>query len=125
VALAAICLASFAAALLALDGLRRVEDDRARGRRTPGARLGRTGLKVAYSVALVVPYLAVPLAWALEAAPTAALLTFLTAPFAMRLGDTVSHRVGAPLAAAVSGTMLLGGAFLVLLAIGAAALPDP
>lgn len=115
--------ACFAAALWSVRELRRIDADRAAGRRTLGTALGRTGMRLVYSVPVVLAYVALPLAWALEAVPLGGLLPYVTAPFAMRLGDTVSHQVGSPLDEAQRGTLLLGLAFVVLLLIGGA-LPD-
>ncbi|HUG56039.1 MAG TPA: hypothetical protein VMJ92_03100 [Candidatus Limnocylindrales bacterium] len=102
------------AAILARD----LRDAGPEGRPRGLAAIGRQPGRVTFSVLLVVAYLTLPLGWAVGALPAATLLAWLTAPLAMRVGDTVSHQEGAAVAPAVAGTIRLHLLFGVLLALG-------
>ncbi len=114
---AAIPVACIVTAILVVNNLRDLEQDRAVGKHTFAVMLGRMGTRVWYSILLAVAYVVPLLAWALEVFPFAVFLVLLTAPLAQKLGDTVSHREGRELNAALAGTSrlhLLVGALLSL-----------
>ena len=115
---ASIPVACVVTAILVVNNLRDLDQDRAAGKRTLAVALGRTGTRVWYAVLLTVAYVVLPLAWALEVLPLTALLPALTAPMAQRLGDIVSHREGVELNAALAGTSRLHLAFGALLSVG-------
>jgi len=113
----AIPLVLLAASLPLIAQLKTLDLDRAARRRTIATAIGATATRVLYSVLVVLAFAWLPLAWAVGALPTAALLAFLTAPLAMRLGDTVSHRSGAGLSGALREGVLLFASFGALLGI--------
>ncbi|MBI2773894.1 MAG: hypothetical protein HYX56_05325 [Chloroflexi bacterium] len=92
---AVVTVALLAASLPLISMLRSLEGDRA------------TAVRVLYSILVVLAFAALPVAWALGALPTAALLAYVAAPLAMRLGDTVSHRSGAALSGALREGIIL------------------
>lgn len=115
-----ISLALLVAGIPLVAQLRSLDADRDARRTTAATALGATATRVGYSVLVVLAYVLLPMAWALEAIPTGGLLPFLSAPLAMRLGDVVSHRSGAALDQALREHLLLIAAFAVLFALGAA-----
>ncbi|MGH2713165.1 MAG: 1,4-dihydroxy-2-naphthoate polyprenyltransferase, partial [Thermoleophilaceae bacterium] len=115
---AAIPVGCVVTAIVVVNNLRDIDEDRSVAKRTFAVVLGRTGTRVWYSVLLVIAYAALPVAWALDLVPATALLPALTAPLAIRLGEIVSHREGAPLNEALRGTGQLHLLFGALLAIG-------
>lgn len=100
--------------------LRTLDCDRAAGRRTVATVIGATATRVTYSILVVIAFALLPVAWALALLPTGALLAFLAAPLAIRLGDVVSHRTGAALTQAIREGLLLVALFGGLVGIGAA-----
>lgn len=117
-AVLALTLVPLAASVPLIAQLRSLDEDRAAGRRTIATAIGATATRVVYSVLVVMAFASLPLAWGVDAIPTGALLPFLTAPLAMRLGDTVSHRSGAALAAAQREALILLIAYAMLFVIG-------
>lgn len=115
---AAVPVACLVTAILAVNNLRDLDQDRAAGKRTLAVLLGRLGTRVWYSVLLAVAYLAPVVGWALEVFPLAVFLVALTAPLAQKLGDTVSHRTGRELNPALVGTSRLHLLFGALLSAG-------
>lgn len=115
---AAVPVACLVTAILVVNNLRDLEQDRAAGKRTLAVLLGRLGTRVWYSVLLAVAYLTPVLAWALEVFPLGVFLVALTAPLAQKLGDTVSHQTGRALNSALAGTSRLHLLFGALLALG-------
>lgn len=103
------------ASVVLVAQLRTLDADRAAGRRTLATALGATAVRVGYSILVVAAFAILPLAWAIGALPTTALAPFLTAPLAIRLGDTVSHRAGRELEGALTEAVLFAIAFLFLL----------
>ncbi len=116
--LASIPVGALASAILVVNNLRDLEQDRVAGKRTFAVLLGRLGTRVWYAVLLAVAYLIPLVAWALEALPLGVFLVALTAPLAQRLGDTVSHQTGRELNSALAGTSRLHLLFGVLLSAG-------
>jgi 1,4-dihydroxy-2-naphthoate octaprenyltransferase len=114
----AFCAAVLGASVVLVRQLRTLEADRSAGRSTLATSLGATATRVAFSVVIVAAYVVLILAWAVSAIPTTALLPLVTAPLAMRLGDTVSHRAGAELEGAEREAMVLAVAFVALFAFG-------
>jgi 1,4-dihydroxy-2-naphthoate octaprenyltransferase len=115
---ASVPVASLVTAILVVNNLRDLELDRAVGKRTFAVLLGRTGTRVWYSILLAAAYVTPLLAWALEVFPLGVFLVALTAPIAQKLGDTVSHREGRELNAALAGTSRLHLIFGALLSVG-------
>lgn len=115
---AAVPVACLVTAILVVNNLRDLDQDRAVGKRTFGVLLGRMGTRVWYSILLAVAFVVPLFAWALEVFPVAVFLVVLTAPLAQRLGDTVSHQTGRELNSALAGTSRLHLIFGVLLSVG-------
>lgn len=115
---AAMPVACLVTAILVVNNLRDLDQDRAAGKRTLAVLLGRLGTRVWYSVLLAVAYLTPLLGWALEVFPLAVFLVALTAPLAQKLGDTVSHQTGRDLNPALVGTSRLHLLFGLLLSGG-------
>lgn len=115
---AAIPVGCIVTAILVVNNLRDLDQDRAAGKRTFAVVLGRMGTRVWFSVLLAVAYVTPLLAWALDIFPLGVFLVLLTVPLVQRLGDTVSHQVGRPLNAALAGTARLHLVFGALFSIG-------
>lgn len=115
---ASIPVACIVTAILVVNNLRDLDQDRAVGKRTLAVLLGRMGTRVWYSVLLAGAYVAPLLGWAFDIFPIAVFLVALTAPLAQKLGDTVSHREGRELNAALVGTSRLHLLFGALLSVG-------
>ncbi len=115
---AAIPVACIVTAILVVNNLRDLDQDRLAGKRTLAVVLGRLGTRVWFSVLLAVAYLTPLLGWALEVFPLAVFLVALTAPLAQKLGDTVSHQTGRELNSALVGTSRLHLLFGLLLSAG-------
>lgn len=75
-------------------------------------------MTVLAGVAIAVPYVALLLLWGFGALPVPALLPLLTAPLAVRLGEVLSPRSGAPRRVAVREALIFALAFVALLALG-------
>jgi 1,4-dihydroxy-2-naphthoate octaprenyltransferase len=116
----ALSLALLAASLPLVAQLRSLDADRAASRRTVAMLIGATATRVTYSVLVVIAFAILPIAWALEAIPTGALLAFLASPLAVRLGDVVSHRRGEALGQAQREGVLLVALFAALFVLGTA-----
>lgn len=115
---AAIPVACIVTAILVVNNLRDLDQDRLAGKHTLAVLLGRLGTRVWFSVLLAVAYLTPLLGWALEVFPLAVFLVALTAPLAQKLGDTVSHQTGRDLNPALVGTSRLHLLFGLLLSAG-------
>lgn len=75
-------------------------------------------MTVVAGVAISVPFIALLLLWGLGVLPAAALLPLLTAPLAVRLGEVLSPRSGAPRRVAVREALVFAVAFGALLMLG-------
>ena len=115
---AAVPVACIVTAILVVNNLRDLEQDRLAGKRTFAVLLGRLGTRVWYSVLLAIAYLTPLVGWALEVFPLAVFLVALTAPLAQKLGDTVSHQTGRELNSGLAGTSRLHLLFGLLLSAG-------
>lgn len=115
---AAVSVGCVVTAILVVNNLRDIDQDRAVGKITSAVILGRTATKIWYSMLLVAAYTVPILGWAFGVLPLGALLPLLTTPLAIRLGDTVSHRAGRELNSALKGTAQLYLAYGALLALG-------
>jgi 1,4-dihydroxy-2-naphthoate octaprenyltransferase len=91
-------------AILVVNNLRDLENDRRAGKRTLAVRLGGRGTRIQYLACLVVAYLAlVPAAWS-GLIPRASWLAWLSLPMALGAARTVLTQEGRPLNAALAGT---------------------
>lgn len=109
-------------AILVVNNLRDVEEDRRAGKRTLAVRLGERGTRAEYLLCLAAAYLSVPLGAGIGLLPWAALTAWLSAPLAFRASRVVLTRRGRPLNEALARTgqtaLAFGLLFWVGLAIG-------
>ena len=75
-------------------------------------------MTVVAGVAISVPFIALLLLWGFGVIPALALLPLLTAPLAVRLGEVLSPRSGAPRRVAIRETLVFALAFAALLVLG-------
>ena len=116
--LASIPVGSLAAAVLVVNNLRDVDEDRKSGKRTLAVRWGRRGARGEYSTLLGISYVSLAALW-LQGSSPAVLLPLLTLPLALRLLSLLRHHGDGPtLNAALAGTAQLSLAFSLLLALG-------
>jgi 1,4-dihydroxy-2-naphthoate octaprenyltransferase len=118
--IASVPVACLVTAILVVNNLRDIETDRRAGKRTLAVLIGRDATRVYYALLLMFGYLVPPIAWALDAFPLSAVLPALSVPYALALGDIVSHREGGDLNAALVGTSRLHLVFGTLFALGLA-----
>lgn len=91
-------------AILVVNNLRDIENDRKGGKRTLAVRLGERGTKIEYILCMAAAYLVlIPVARA-GLIPWAALLTWLSLPFAYRAAKIVLTQKGRPLNLALALT---------------------
>ncbi|HZL05827.1 MAG TPA: 1,4-dihydroxy-2-naphthoate polyprenyltransferase, partial [Coriobacteriia bacterium] len=105
-------------AIIVVNNLRDVEQDRVAGKRTITVRIGTRATKIEYAACLVIAYAAVMGTVAARALPLGALAVLLSAPLAYRTARAVFTQVGRPLNQALAGTGQTALAFSVLFAAG-------
>ena len=105
-------------AILVVNNLRDIEEDRRGGKRTLAVRMGEGAAKAEYVLCLLVAYLALPLAATLGIVPWPALTAWLSLPLALRAARVVLTRKGRPLNEALAGTGQAALAFSVLFWLG-------
>jgi 1,4-dihydroxy-2-naphthoate octaprenyltransferase len=91
-------------AILVVNNLRDLENDRKAGKHTLAVMLGEQASKVQYLICMVVAYLIIPLAAWLGIVPWTSLLTWLSLPLVIRTTNIVFTKKGRPLNAALAGT---------------------
>ncbi|NOH02394.1 MAG: 1,4-dihydroxy-2-naphthoate polyprenyltransferase [Chloroflexi bacterium] len=91
-------------AILVVNNLRDLENDRKAGKRTLAVLLGARGSKVEYILLMGTAYLAVPVLVLTKIIPAGGMLTWLSLPFAVRTLRVVLTQTGRPLNAALAGT---------------------
>ncbi|MFZ5856537.1 MAG: 1,4-dihydroxy-2-naphthoate polyprenyltransferase [Chloroflexota bacterium] len=104
-------------AILVVNNLRDIENDRKGNKRTLAVRLGVRGTRMEYLLCLVGAYLIIPLAALLGLIPWLALLTLLSLPLGMKTTRTVFTQSGRPLNAALAGTGQLALVFSLLFGV--------
>jgi 1,4-dihydroxy-2-naphthoate octaprenyltransferase len=75
-------------------------------------------VSVLAGVVVALPFIVLLLMWGFGAIPAPALLPLITAPLAVRLGEVLSPRSGAPRRVAVREALIFAVAFAALLALG-------
>lgn len=91
-------------AILVVNNLRDLENDRKAGKHTMAVRLGERGAKVQYLTCMIVAYLIlIPVAW-IGMIPWSALLAWLSLPIAIQATKIVLTQKGRPLNAALAKT---------------------
>ncbi len=105
-------------AILVVNNLRDLENDRKAGKHTLAVRLGEQGTKSQYIICIIVAYLIlIPAAW-LNIIPWTSLLAWLSIPIAIRASRVVFTQKGRPLNAALAGTGQTALAFSLLFWVG-------
>ena len=107
-----------AGVLLAAYGQRDIETDRAAGKRTLAVRLGVNGAQAEYGLLLAGSYLAPLLLWGFGLSSPWVLLTWLSAPRAVRLLGVIREAKGRALNPALGGTAQLELIYCLLLSAG-------
>jgi 1,4-dihydroxy-2-naphthoate polyprenyltransferase len=107
-------------AILVVNNLRDLENDRKAGKRTLAVMLGEQGSRAQYLVCMLIAYLVMPLAASLGVLPWLSLLAWASLPVAIRTTRVVLTQRGRPLNAALAGTGQTALFFSVLFWIGLA-----
>lgn len=107
-------------AIIVVNNLRDIEQDRAVGKRTVAVRIGVRATKVEYALCLLGAYACVALGVALRIVPVYALASLLSAPLALATWRIVSTQTGRPLNRALALTGQTTLLFSVLFALGLA-----
>jgi 1,4-dihydroxy-2-naphthoate octaprenyltransferase len=105
-------------AILVVNNLRDLENDRKAGKHTLAVMLGERASKTQYLVCMIGAYLAIPLAVLLRIVPWTALLTWVSLPLAIRTTNVVLKQKGRSLNAALAGTGQVALLFSILFWIG-------
>jgi 1,4-dihydroxy-2-naphthoate octaprenyltransferase len=105
-------------AILVVNNLRDLENDRKAGKRTLAVILGERGTRREYLLCVIVAYLVIPLAALLGLIPWLSLLTWASLPLAFRITRIVFTQKGRPLNAALAGTGQIALFFSILFWIG-------
>jgi 1,4-dihydroxy-2-naphthoate octaprenyltransferase len=107
-------------AILVVNNLRDLENDRKAGKRTLAVLLGEQATRTQYFLCMLAAYLVVPLAAWSGLIPWLALLTWASLPLAIRTTRVVFTQRGRPLNAALAGTGQTALLFSILFWIGLA-----
>lgn len=91
-------------AILVVNNLRDLENDRKAGKRTLAVLLGERKTKIQYVFCLVIAYLVIPLAAWMGIVPWASMLAWSSLPIAYRAARVTLTQRGRPLNAALAGT---------------------
>ncbi len=105
-------------AILVVNNLRDIENDKQAGKRTLAVRLGERGTRIEYLLCMVGAYLVMPLAASLGLIPWAGLLAWLSLPLAVKSTRAVFTQKGRPLNAALAGTGQAVFVFSILFWVG-------
>lgn len=120
----AVVTASFAVgalvtAILVVNNYRDIDTDRRAGKRTMAVRLGRRGAQIEYVALLAFAFVLPVVMWLLQDAGVWVMLSWLTAPLAVQLVQTLRNATDGPtLNKTLAGTARLGLLFSLLLAAG-------
>ena len=105
-------------AILVVNNLRDIENDRKAGKHTLAVRLGERGTRIEYLACMSVAYLIVLLAAWLGLVPWWAMLTWLSSPLAIKSTRMVFTQTGRLLNAALAGTGQTALVFSLLFWVG-------
>lgn len=105
-------------AIIVVNNLRDIEQDRAVGKRTVAVRIGARATMAEYAVCVALAYIVVAAAALTGAVPLTALLAWLSAPLAYLATRSVYTETGRALNRALAGTGQVTLAFSVLFALG-------
>jgi 1,4-dihydroxy-2-naphthoate octaprenyltransferase len=107
-------------AILVVNNLRDIDNDRKGGKHTLAVRMGERATKIEYVICMALAYLVLPIAALLGIIPWLSLLAWLSLPFAIKSARVVLTQKGRPLNAALAGTGQTALAFSVLFWVGMA-----
>jgi len=107
-------------AILVVNNLRDLENDRKAGKHTLAVILGERITKTQYLVCMTVAYLILPVAARIGIIPWLSLLAWLSLPIGIRAGRVVLTQKGRPLNAALAGTGQTALLYSILFWIGIA-----
>jgi 1,4-dihydroxy-2-naphthoate polyprenyltransferase len=107
-------------AILVVNNLRDLENDRKTGKRTLAVILGERATKIQYLICILAAYLALPLAVSMGVIPCSSLLAWFSLPLAFRATRVVFIEKGRALNAALAGTGQTALLFSILFWIGLA-----
>ncbi|HEX6033006.1 MAG TPA: 1,4-dihydroxy-2-naphthoate polyprenyltransferase [Anaerolineales bacterium] len=105
-------------AILVVNNLRDLENDRKAGKHTLAVILGEGATKTQYLICVFAAYLVLPLAASLGMIPWLSLLAWASLPLAIRTTRVVFNQRGRPLNAALAGTGQTALLFSILFSIG-------
>jgi 1,4-dihydroxy-2-naphthoate octaprenyltransferase len=105
-------------AILVVNNLRDIENDRKAGKHTLAVIMGEQGTRIQYLICMIAAYLVMPLATWMGVIPSSALLTWLSLPLAIRTTRIVFTQRGRPLNAALAGTGQVALMFSILFWVG-------
>lgn len=105
-------------AILVVNNLRDLENDRKAGKRTLAVIIGAQATKIQYLLCMLVAYLVLPFAGWWEVLPWSSLLAWLSLPLAFRSARLVLTEKGHPLNIALAGTGQTALLFTILFWIG-------
>ena len=105
-------------AILVVNNLRDLENDRKAGKRTLAVILGEQATKKQYLICIMAAYLVIPLAASMGILPWYSLLTWASVPMAIRSMRLVFTAQGRPLNAALAGTGQVALLFSILFWVG-------
>ncbi len=91
-------------AILVVNNLRDIENDRAAGKHTLAVMMGEKATRVEYVTCLAIAYFLLPVLVVMKIIPVTALLAWLSLPIALKSTRTVFTQRGRPLNAALAGT---------------------
>ena len=109
---------SIVTAILVVNNLRDLENDRKAGKHTLAVIFGEWASKTEYLVCMVMAYLVIPLTAWMGVVPWYSLITWLSLPLAIRTTRIVFTQKGRPLNAALAGTGQVALLFSILFWIG-------
>jgi 1,4-dihydroxy-2-naphthoate polyprenyltransferase len=105
-------------AILVVNNLRDLENDRAAGKHTLAVRFGVRGTRIEYMSCMVIAYLLLPVLVLLNIVSAFSLLAWLSIPIAWKTLRVVFTQEGHPLNAALAGTGQTAFAYSVLFLVG-------
>ncbi len=91
-------------AILVVNNLRDIENDKKAGKHTLAVRLGERGTRIEYASCMLIAYLILPALVVMNIIPTWSLLAWLSIPLAWKTWRVVATQAGRPLNAALAGT---------------------
>jgi 1,4-dihydroxy-2-naphthoate octaprenyltransferase len=116
--LMATAIGALVTAIIVVNNLRDIEQDRAANKRTIAVRIGVRATKSEYALLVALPYTLLTVLVVVHALPLAALVTLLSLPLALRAMRRVFAQTGRSLNAALAETGQTALLFSVLFAVG-------